>query len=332
MYCRASHNRCHYVEVVGQIGAGKSTTLLDMRRCLPLYFPNPHIEVDVEAEDILERFITPLLTDVYRLLPGSERSEELAIEAIFASIRLIQVKAFNVDVEDPFNFKKVLTAYSAHLEEAFSLPSYLDEKSLCSLRESFQFLIARRRAAIHGCELRGVIVDRGLADILCFIRERLNPKKTLMRALFLAVYDEIVQLIYRWSPAGCVPRPQAWEDFVKLGHRFHYTVVYLSIEAEKTEENIIKRGRKCEVDASTGKPLPRVLNTNKRLGKIYSQALPHSQIFSQEGLVKTCLSELGLADYSEDYSTGDDLAFVLPRLLQGIEPFDPEILLNTFVM
>ena len=324
--------RCHYVEVVGLIGAGKSTTLGDMRRCLPLYYPKAKVEVDVEAEDILDRFITPLLADVYKLLPGSERSEELAIEAVFASIRLIQVKALIVFKEDPFNFKKVLTTYSERLVEAFSLPTFMEESSLTQLRQNYQFLIARRRAALHGCEPAGLIVDRGLADILCFILERLNPTKTMMRDLFLKVYDEVLQLVFFWSPFGDTPRPLLPEDFVGLKKRFDYSVIYLSVPLYTAEERIAKRGRPCEVNSTTGKPLPRVLTTNARLEKIYRRVLPCTETFSQDDLVKDCLRELDVGDYSSDDASGGELAFVLPRLIEGIEPFDPDIIINSFLI
>ena len=82
------------VEVVGLIGAGKSTILKKMGEDMALYRPDREILVQLEEEELLHDLITPYLSQVYRPEGAKTQQEarEIIVEILFAAVRLLQLR------------------------------------------------------------------------------------------------------------------------------------------------------------------------------------------------------------------------------------------------
>lgn len=255
-----------HLEVIGLIGAGKSTACRGFSDNQAE--DQPKVHVLVEEEELLHEYVVPILEDVYRSDAGTYRNKEYAIEVVFAIFRLIHLKMMILGREV---FSKNLGEYVDRLMEIFAFAQYVDEQTVMSLKEKTMKL----GRDFTRTDINYYITDRGVADILCFILERLSelPPKSeealIFQGLFIEVYKEICRAIYAWNDERKMPISKQ-DFFYLLPGGVSYRVMLFPSHWSIANQRVNKRGRACEVDEKTGAVLDRVKKVNSILHKVYS--------------------------------------------------------------
>ena len=268
-------------EFVGLIGAGK-TTYLETH-------PNdPHTHLLLEGDDMLQSFVDPLLTSVYNTHPGVEGDSEYVIEATFATIRSLPIRAFIAQDQ-----RLALHLQPKTSNEAFSnLESFVKQhpdetlviNSLLMLLQRYDVPVNNTTAInflnyaymIKGISMSGdiddLIVDRGLFDVLCFIAERLecidqrHPTWIKLFNLFFSVLGYLIDEVYENLPVLFLERLRVvLSIFAK--ERFPYRIYYIRVEKNVANDRAIQRNRPSKVE--DGRLKDRVIETNDRMHTIY---------------------------------------------------------------
>ena len=306
-----NENEKVFIELVGLIGAGKSSLLQKFRDGLQDNYPDLHVGFDIEDEEMLHEFILPLLTDVYKCVAGKLIDEEYLTEAYFALIRLLTLFiALRRGDNNGRQLSHNANEYADILLKRLRIRDRLDGDSsaLENLRIKLGAFIQKKvfntEDETRTLPTPFVMIDRGVIDVLCFITDRiesydtdesededaLNSRKADMLTLFETIYYEIlIQLFYglgrRESDAE-----EAWRniDLPKeaLSHAFfggilpfaldrcqHYKVYTLTISRDEAVERIKKRGRLAELEKGGKEVQPRVQRVNEALEKLYGEII-----------------------------------------------------------
>ena len=268
------------VELLGPIGAGKSTYLSAlMQHCSS--GRNPPI-LDIEDEETLHCFVLPLLKKVYSRVDVRDHESEFKVEALFALIRALSIKAAMLTPPDDTPQPKhtdstaavtelgrnprltTLLHTAGDLAVKFRLTRALgsgDYDRLVSLCEK----IADR----HNSSAEITFVDRGCVDVLCFILERITTfgigkrDVSVMVCLFCSLLGFLLtEVCHRPPGCGSLRGHATWSK------KTDYFVLHKNTPLPTCEERIEKRGRPEEVD-SRGKALARVIAVNCEIDAIY---------------------------------------------------------------
>ena len=291
------------VEVVGLIGAGKSTCLREMAKNLSLYYPDHPVEVEILDEELLSKLVSPFLEKVYgttsaaaAAVTGGEAG--IIVEALYSLVRLLQIKL----VVEPGFYQLNNSSPQQYLDRLLTdlgITTLVSAEELRLIQDTLKYLINRLKArAVYNSHGFLSIYSRGLFDIFCFIIEHIqsHPPKSIQQDrlcnLFRTLYIEMLSLLFFWKKEDS-PLPTTLEELLSLRRRLDYDIIYFYIDSTKANKNIVSRARPFELDLK-GKILPRVAVVNLRLMEIYSKVMQSSSVYSSDEVVRTTLGLLKL--------------------------------------
>ena len=281
------------VEIVGLIGAGKSTILKKMGEDMALYRPESPVLVQLEEEDLLHQLIDPYLSQVYYPVSTQEKNEarELIVEVLFATVRLLQLRWQVDDCSTPD-----LLAYLDRILHRLMDGTTFAEEMQATSRDQLKSLARRLGKQTNKPGL--YVVDRGVIDIFCFIRERISthlPNTAVHKSLVelsVRLYREVLYLLFLWDEPTSDKLPMNIGELASLKRRVNYYCVYINVPKQWAQGNIQARARSCEVNEE-GRVLPTVLRVNDNLVSIYPGII-QSAVFSKKALVHRILHLLKL--------------------------------------
>lgn len=248
----------HYTEIVGLIGAGKSTRCTNYKKAREGQRPN--VSVEMEETNVVLETVYPLLGDIYNVKSGVFPRKEYLVEATFAVLRLVYLKGILGLVGES------LGEYIDQLLLRLRFGAYMEESELESLRSKLKEEAKDEKYSPRTFQ----VLERGVCDVLCFILERIGSYADEefflcgdMMQLFLDVYMETVSLLFPWTRRLGLPRlEQEFRDLMPA--RVNYSILMVPVSVRESANRIKQRARAIEVDEA-GEVKPRVMQSNMGL-------------------------------------------------------------------
>ena len=291
----------NYIEVVGLIGAGKSTRCTGYKKAQEGQRPN--VAVEEEESSLVADTVYPVLEDVYSGESGAEPRKEYLVEAVFAILRLAHLRAI-------LGLNGVtLAEYVDELLAIFRVGEYTkDGNELEDLRKKLKEETKGEKYSPKVFQ----VLERGSLDVLCFILERIACysdeefyKCGDMMHLFIQVYTELVTLLFPWTHYVGLPKDEDdFEDLIPA--RANYSIIMVPVSVRESAKRIRQRSRAIEIDQH-GEVKSRVMLSNMGLANVYGKLFENlkdmgpvefekmaEEVDTQDNFNKTLNVELGL--------------------------------------